>query len=168
MARNPSNPYSLKVDLNEETMAVDITIRERSDDGDELTPIANESFPTSKIEASLIPKVTLYGWSKILQDRASGETGLNKVPRMREVEEAFAQGNWELERRGGGPTVSAEVEALAQLKNVDVGAIQKTLQGLTADQRERALTHPTVVERAKQIRADRETGAEVDISDLLA
>jgi hypothetical protein len=75
-------------------------------------------------------------------------------------------GNWEFERQGGGPTVSAEVEALAEMKGTSVAAIQKALREYDAETRKGILANEKVQKIAARIRADRESGEALDLTDL--
>jgi len=162
-----NNPYSLKVELNEETESVDVTVREKDDKG-EFQVVETESFPLSDVTDPIIAmKERLYGRSKLLQDRSSDTpTGPGKLAAMREVNAQLAEGKWEKERQAGAPTVSAEVEALAQLKDCTVADIQKSLRKYTKEQKEKVLSNPKVTELAAKIRKSREATPEIDLLDL--
>lgn len=164
MAR--TNPYGLKVDLDAENAAVVVTLRKREGEG--FTTLESETFPLDGIHADVRPLTDLYGVSKVLQDRCSQvDAGPEKLPAMREVFALLAKGEWERERTAGAPTVSAEVEALAEIKGVSVAAIQKALRAQPEAVREKVLANPRVVERAAQIKAGREAElAGVDLGDL--
>jgi hypothetical protein len=164
------NKFRLQVALNkaanEETsapaMSVSVNVIRREDD----TVIETEHFEASKIGENVRPDVALYGLSKLLQDRSSDTpAGPGKLNAMREVFALLESGTWERERKAGAPVVSAEVEALAALKGVAVAEIQTALRKYTKEQREQILANPAVVERAKAIRASRET-SEVSLDDL--
>lgn len=164
MAR--TNPYGLKVDLDAENGAVVVNLRKREGEG--FVQIESETFPLSAVHADIRPLTDLYGLSKALQDRCSQvDAGPDKLGAMREVAALFAAGEWEKERAGGAPTVSAEVEALAEIKGVSVAAIQKALRTQPADVREKILASPRVVAKAAEIKASRESdAASVDLTDL--
>jgi hypothetical protein len=162
-----TNPYSLKVELNVETNAVDVTVREKNEKGD-FVEVDSKSFDASAISADILTQVTLYGYSKLLQDRCSDiKAGPEKIAAMDEVAAQLAAGQWERERKAGAPTVSAEVEALAELKGCSVADIQKSLRKFTKEQKEKILGNEAIVKRATEIRAARETSVEVELESML-
>lgn len=159
--------YSLKVELNEETNAVDVTVREKIDDA--FKDIDVQSFGLDGIHETIRPKSDLYGLSKLLQDRSSSvPTGPEKLAAMNEVFAQLAAGDWEKERTRGAPTVSAEVEALAAIKGTSVAAIQKALRNYTKEQKEKILGSEVVQAKAAEIKAAREEAADVSLDDLAA
>ena len=163
MAR--TNPYGLKVDLNAEDGQVAVTVRKREGEG--FTTVEQESFSIEGIHDSLSPLVGLYGLSKLLQDRTSQiDAGPGKLDAMREVYALFEKGEWEKERVAGAPTVSAEVEALAEIKGISVAVAQKALREKTPEQRAKILAHPSVVAKAAEIKAARDGADAVDLDDL--
>ncbi len=90
-------------------------------------------------------------------------------PRLEMIDEGWAQlsdGVWEKEREGGGPTVSAEVEALAKIKGKPVAAIQKALREYDKETRAKILANPRVIAEAKVIREAREAAVTVDLEDM--
>ena len=163
-----SNPYGLKVELSPESMEVKVTVREKASDG-EFTELDSRAFPSDLIHSSLKDMVLLYGYSKLLQDRASSTpAGPEKLDAMNEIAESLIEGNWERERKSGGPTVSIEVQALASLKGVDVRTIQQTLGRLSKEQREEILSNPRVTEAADAIRAADSQAEDIDLTDMLS
>ncbi len=91
-------------------------------------------------------------------------------PRLEMIDEGWAQlsdGVWEKEREGGGPTVSAEVEALAKLKGKPVAAIQKALREYDKETRAKILGNAKVVEEAAKIRKAREEAVTVELDDMV-
>jgi len=159
--------YGLKVELNEETGSVDVTVREKVD-GD-FKDLDTQAFGIDGINEDIRPKVELYGLSKLLQDRSSAiPTGPDKLAAMNEVFAQLANGEWEKERTRGAPTVSAEVEALASLKGASVAAIQKALRNYTKEQKEKILGSKAVQDKAAEIKAAREEAADVNLDDLAA
>lgn len=156
-----TNPYGLKVDLEDSQVVV--TVREKDAKGN-FTDLDSKAFDISGVHASILDKVSLYGLSKLLQDRSSDtKAGPDKLAAMDEVYSSLAEGNWERERKAGAPTVSAEVMALAELKGVPVADIQKSLRNYPKDVREKILSNPKVVERAAEIR---ERSEEVSLDDM--
>lgn len=161
MAR--TNPYALSVKLNAESMTVDVTVKER--ESDEI--IDTHSFPAAEVHESLRNNVALYGLSKLLQDRSSDtKTGPEKLAAMKQVSEQLAEGQWEKERKVGAPTVSAEVEALAQFKGITIPQAQAALRKYDKTAREAILGHAKIVELAAQIREARADEEVADLSDL--
>jgi len=161
MAR--TNPYGLSVDLNAEKMNVDVLVREKETD----EVIDSHSFPTSAIHADLKALTALYGLSKLLQDRSSDvKTGPEKLSAMKGVAEQLESGQWQKERKVGAPTVSAEVEALAQFKSITIPQAQAALRRYDKAAREQILSHDSIVALAKTIREAREGEEVADLSDL--
>lgn len=160
--------YSLKVNLNDEEGNVEVLVREKN--GDTFVVVDSATFGLAGVHADLADKVALYGLSKLLQDRSSSiPTGPEKLASMNEVFAQLASGKWEAERTRGAVVVSAEVEALAELRNVSVAAIQKTLKDFTKEQKDKIFANPSVVEKAKEIMARRENEtAGVDLSEFAA
>jgi len=160
-----NNPYSLKVELDAEADAVVVIVREKDAKGN-FEEIDREVFPLSDVHEDCRPLSDLYGYSKLLQDRSSDtKAGPEKLDAMRDVRQQLSEGQWERERRAGAPTVSAEVEALASIKGVSVGDIQKALRSFSKEQKEKILSNPQVMELAETIRASRDSVA-VDLTDM--
>ena len=161
MAR--TNPYALSVKLNAETSSVDVSVKER--ESDEI--IDSHSFPASDVSENLRINVALYGLSKLLQDRSSDvKTGPDKLAAMKQVAEQLAAGQWEKERKVGAPTVSAEVEALAQFKGITIPQAQAALRKYDKTAREQILGHEKIVQLAAEIREARADEEVADLSDL--
>lgn len=162
-----SKTYGIKIELDEELEAVIVNVREKV--GEDFTIIDSGTFGLEGVNEALRVKVALYGLSKLLQDRSSSiPTGPDKLAAMNEVFAQFAEGTWEKERTRGVAMMSAEVEALAQMKGVSPAAIQLTLSKLTKEQKDKVYADPNVKAAADRIRAAREAAVEVDMSDLLA
>jgi len=161
MAR--TNPYALSVDLNADAMSVDVTVKER--ESDEI--IDTHNFAAGDVHESLRGLTALYGLSKLLQDRSSDvKTGPDKLAAMKGVAEQLASGQWQKERKVGAPTVSAEVEALAQFKGITIPQAQAALRKYDKAAREQILGHAKIKELATQIREAREDEEVADLSDL--
>ena len=171
MIRN--NRHGLRANLNVDNMAVEFQVIDKQtlDANKNPTVIESAAFPVAEVvHQNLHRNVALYGLSKLLQDRTSEvQTGPGKLAAMRDVAELLKSGEWERERRVGAPVVRPEVEALASIKGVSVGDIQKALQRYTKEQREKILASDAVVAKATEIRAAREaSAASVDLSAELA
>lgn len=166
MPKVASNPFGLKVELNPEEGSVTVVVRKR--DGEDFVEVDSETFRLDEVAEDLQANVSCYGLSKLLQDRTSDtDAGPEKLSAMREVKNNLAAGNWAKERVVGAPTVSAEVEALAQLKEISIPDAQRALKNYSAEQREKILGNAKVVELAKQIRASRAETAPVSLDDVL-
>lgn len=156
------NVYRLSVDLLADTATVKVQVVAR-ESGD---VVEEESFDARSVADNIKTNVALYGLSKLLQDRSSDtDTGPEKLAAMREVYEMLKAGQWEKQRVAGAPVVSAEVEALAELKSISVAQAQAALRKYTKEQREKILSNEKIVEKAKAIRAARDT-ADVSLDDL--
>lgn len=155
--------FRLKVDLKPESAEVHVSVIERATD----SVVESGVFSARELPENIRPTVELYGLSKLLQDRTSEtESGPSKLAAMNEVMDMFRAGQYERERRAGAPVVSAEVEALAEIKGHTVAQVQAALRKFTKEQREKIFSHPKVVERAAAIRKGRED-ADVDFSKEL-
>jgi hypothetical protein len=166
MARR-DNVYGLKVDLLPDDEAIVVTVRKR--DGEDFVEVESETFAVADVDGNLRANVLCYGLSKLLQDRVSDtDAGPDKLTAMREVMSRLTAGEWEKERAVGAPTVSAEVEAVAQLKGIGIPQAQKALRALAADVREKVINNPKVKELAAKIKAEREASESVDVADLAA
>lgn len=162
------NRYSMKHEFDLKEMTLISTLREKDENG-KLEDIDQKVFPFSAINEKLVPNVSLYGLSKVLQDRTSDvKPGLEKLDAMKEVLDQIAAGNWEKARVVGSPIVSCEVEALAELKGISIPDVQKNLKKYDKDQRESILSNPVVKAKAEEIRTRRESAAEASFDDLVA
>ena len=161
-----NNEFGLKVELNEKDATVVVTVRKKGEKG--FTDVAQKAYPAASIHAELRGKCGLYGLSKLLQDRTSEvDAGPDKLAAMDAVMAQLTEGKWEKDRVVGAPTVSAEVEALAQFKKITIPDAQRALRGYTAEQREKILGHPEIVKRAEAIRLKRDSAPQADLGDLL-
>lgn len=124
-------------------------------------------FDFDEVPATLDEKFIELGRKTKLANFAASAKAEGR-DRLEMIDEGWTQlcsGVWEKEREGGGPTVSAEVEALATIKGVSVSAIQKALKGYTKEQKAAILANPKVKAKADEIRKEREE-ASVDLDDL--
>jgi len=157
------NPFKTSVNLNVEDMAVEVSILARADD----SVASAEIFPAADIHDSIKNQVALYGYSKLLQDRASDVTiGPEKLEAMKGVAAQLAAGQWAKERKIGAIVTSPEVEALAQLKSISVPAAQAALKAYPKEVREQILGNEQIVKLAGEIRAAREDAEVVSLDDL--
>ena len=157
------NPFKTSVTLNVEDMAVEVSILARADD----SVAASETFAASEIHDSIKNQVALYGYSKLLQDRASDvPIGPEKLEAMKGVAAQLAAGQWAKERKIGAVVTSPEVEALAQLKSISVPAAQAALKAYPKEVREQILGNEQIVKLAGEIRAAREDAEVVSLDDL--
>lgn len=164
--------HRVVVELNAETMRAILTIIDRESE----KPVPNGVFSlgAAEIHENLRPLVGLYGIKALLSDRTSdvsfgtGATPEQKMEAWGEVAELLRSGVWERERKAGAPVVSAEVEALAQLKKITVAEAQTALRKYDKATKEKILANPQIVELAKQIKASRESAKDLDLGDLAA
>ena len=166
MAKN-FKPYGVKVEYDGEAMTVGVTMFERSDEGSEDIDVKTFNFNDIGDEA-IQARVSVYGLSKILQDRTSDMSdNPARLDGMQDVFDRLSAGQWQKEREASGRTVNPLVEALADIKGVEVSVIQTKLRSLDADVRDKILAHPKVVEKAAQITAGKEEKAEgLSLDDL--
>lgn len=159
--------YSLNIDLNTDNRSVDITVREKVEG--EFNPLDTQSFGIDGIHEDLKLSVELYGLSKLLQDRSSGTPkGPDKLAAMNEVFAQLVSGQWTKERARGAAVVSAEVEALAELKGCDIATIQRSLKNYSKEQKELIFAKDAVKAKAAEIRARRENTDTIQLDDLVA
>ena len=158
------NVYKTSVKLNVEQMSVDVQIIERATD----VVAAEESFNAAEIHDSLKQQVSLYGYSKLLQDRASSiDLGPEKLEAMKEVAAQLATGQWAKERKIGAIVVSPAVEALAALKKITVPAAQAALKAYPKEVREQILGNEAIVAKAKEIAALRLDAEVQSLDDMI-
>lgn len=69
-------------------------------------------------------------------------------------------------REGGIGTVSAEVQALANLKGVAVSAIQKKRKEYSKEKWAKMLQHPDIQAEAEKVRAERAEAEEVELDEF--
>lgn len=151
--------FRLSVELKADDATVNVQVIER-ESGD---AVESETFQAREVHDNIKANVALYGLSKLLQDRSSDtDSGPEKLDAMREVFAMLKAGQWEKERKAGAPVVSAEVEALAALKKINVAQAQTALRKYTKEQRDKILANPAIVAKAKEIRASRETDVSLD------
>jgi len=118
--------------------------------------------------------VSLYGMTKIVQDRESGTDMLEKLNAYQECfDQTLKVGVMARERQGGGPTVRLEVEALAGLKKISVKQAQALLSKYSKEDREKILGSELVKKATEKlvakIRKDLEgEDAATMFDDLLA
>ena len=158
--------YSMKIDINEDSGVVVANVRERDESG-EWDVVDSQTFDPAAVAESAQGFVNGYGLSKLMQDRSSAvPTGPDKLAAMNEVFAMLCEGKLRAERTRGAAVVSAEVEALAEIKGVDIPTIQKSLKKYTEEKRKEILSHPKVKAKAEEIRNRRDSTEEVDLESL--
>lgn len=164
-----TSKFRCKPILDAEKMTVEVQVIDRESDKTVLT----KTYEAAKVHANLRAQVGLYGLSKLLFDRTSdvnftdeAVTPERKIAALDEVFDLLGTGVWEKERKGGAPVVSAEVEALAEVKGVSVSEIQVALRKYTKEQREKILANPKVVELAAAKRKARDAAESMDLENL--
>lgn len=154
------NIHKTSVKLDTDTMCVVVQIQLRADD----SVVAEETFSAGEIHDSIKQQVSLYGYSKLLQDRASDvPIGPEKLDAMKAVAAQLASGQWAKERKVGAIVTSPEVEALAALKQISVPAAQAALKAYPKEVRDQILGNEAIVAKAAEIRAAR---SETEVASL--
>ena len=168
MAKDTRNPFSLSFDENFDDMSISVTVRKR--DGDDFVDLESETFKLEDVAEEIRnSNIPLYGLKQVLSDRCSQvDTGPDKLSAMREVMSQLNSGQWKKERVVGAPTVSAEVEALAQIKGISIPDVQRALRNYAPEQREKILGNARVKELAAQIREARTEAPTASLDDLAA
>lgn len=110
-----------------------------------------------------------YGLAKLGMDRASQvDMGVDKIARINQVWEDLCDGVWERESVRGAPVVAAWIEAIAEIKGASVADVQKSLKGMTDEQRDAIKANPKVAKLAEEIAARRkDDDTAVDLGDLI-
>lgn len=158
------NPFRTKVELNAELQKIIVQILKKEND----EVVESGEFAAADVHPNLRSNIVLYGLSKLLQDRTSEtDVGPGKIAAMQAVMDNFKAGNWVQERKSGSPVVSAEVEALAELKGLTVAEAQAALKKYDVEVRKQILSHPDIVKKAEEIRAARKSAEGVDLTSLL-
>lgn len=126
-------------------------------------------FDADDVPTELHEQLFLFGFkTKVMNYKAGAkDKGLDPLAMMDEGFERLCDGDWAKEREGGGPTVSPLVEALARIRKVDVGVMQRSLQKYTKDQRKAILANEQVVAEAARIKAARDAAEIVDLDDMV-
>ncbi len=111
-----------------------------------------------------------YGVSKVCAERTSEiSPSLDKLEAIQEVWDALAEGNWERERKkGAGPTVRIEVEALANLRKISVKQAQVLIKKYDEAAREKIFANPAVQAEVKKLEAKAaKVDDDMNLDDLL-
>lgn len=160
-----TNPYRTKVALIAATMSIKVTVIKKEDE----SVLEEAEFVATEVADNLKGDVALYGLSKLLQDRTSEvEVGPGKIAAMQALFDQFKKGVWSAERKVGSPVVSAEVEALAQIKGITVAEAQSALKKYSADVKAKILANDQIVKLAEEIRASRKAAEGISLDDLVA
>jgi len=158
------NVHKTSVKLNVDDMSVDVSILLRADD----SVVSEERFMAAEIHDSIKQQVSLYGYSKLLQDRASDvPIGPEKLDAMKAVAAQLASGQWAKERKIGAVVTSPEVEALAQLKQISVPAAQAALKAYPKEVRAQILGNEEIKKLAGAILAARQEAEVASLDDLV-
>jgi hypothetical protein len=144
-----------------------VTLKKRVTDGDDEV-VGTRTYKPSDWGPTCQRRNTLYGASKVLQDRTSDLSGEeSRLDSMDEVASRLEADHWEKEREAAGPTVRIEVEALAEIKGVKVAAIQKALRDYDAEARERILSSAAVQAKVQEMQAA-SSDSDLSLDDLAA
>lgn len=160
--------YRVVVDLSVEKMSATMTIIDRESE----KPVGALEIKAAEIHENLRALVGLYGIKALASDRTSdvsfgtGATPEEKLAAWAGVAELLKEGIWERERKAGAPVVSAEVEALAAIKQISVAEAQTSLRKYDKATKEKILANERIVAKAKEIKAARESAGDLDLSDL--
>lgn len=162
------NQYRVAWELDEDNMAASAILKEKDENGD-MQEVSRAQFDLSTIEqAGLGRHVSLYGLSKVMQDRTSSTTsGPEKLEAMQEVFDSLAQGQWKKERSGGGGGgggVAPEVEAIAEVKDVSISQASKAWKQQSDEQKEAIRTK--LADKIQEVKDRRKQSGEVDLSDI--
>lgn len=140
------------------------------EEGKENELLASRAYDCNTLPETNRVKGMVYGISKLCAERTSEiSPGVEKLDAIDEVWEALLTGEWERERKkGGGPTVRIEVEALAALRKISVKQAQTLLKKYDKDAQEKIFANPAVAKQVKKIEdAQAKVSDDVTFDDLI-
>lgn len=111
-----------------------------------------------------------YGISKIMAERTSElSPSPDKLEGIQEVWDALLTGEWERERKkGGGPTVRIEIEALAAMRGITVKQAQTLLKRYDKEKQEEIFAHEAVQAKVAELQEQMEDTADATFDDLIS
>ena len=111
---------------------------------------------------------SLYGLSKVLQDRESAADMMTKLTAYQACfDDTLKAGILARERKSGGPTVRIEVEALAKLKGITVKQAQTLIRKYEKDDQEKIFSSEAVQTIVEEMQASTDEAPEGAFDDLL-
>lgn len=127
-----------------------------------------ESFDVDEYPEDIQKHIADFGFKSLFQARASQVAQADKLDYWRALDAQFKEGRWASERQAGAPTVAPWVEALADVRDVSVAAIQKALAGYDKETRAKIRAtvetqHADVIESILEAKAE----ATVNLDDLV-
>lgn len=158
---------TMKYDRSDSAV-VTVKLFNKIEDGDDELVDSVEYDCTSLPEANQL-KGLAYGVSKIMAERTSElSPGSDKMDGIQEVWDALLTGEWERERKkGAGPTVRIEVEALASLRGITVKQAQTLLKKYDKEKQEQIFAHESVVAKVAELQESVDsTPDDVNFDDL--
>jgi len=100
---------------------------------------------------------SLYGLSKVLQDRESGADMMDKLNAYQECfDDTLKAGILARERKSGGPTVRVEVEALAAIKDITVKQAQTLIRQYPKEAQEKIFKSQAVLAQVAKLQTTEE------------
>lgn len=140
-----------------------------TDEGKEVAD--SRSYDCTELPEEIQTKSLVYGVSKLCAERTSDTPPSDdKLNAIDEVFQSLLDGNWERERKKGtGPTVRIEVEALAALRGCTVKQVQTLLKKYDKEQQESIFAHEDVVAKVEEMKADMgELDDDANLDDLIS
>ena len=157
----------MRVDLNTDAMLVKFSLMDF--EADKILRV--EEYQAEGMPGDIGAMLTLYGLSKVLQDRTSGvgkENKADKFAAMDEVWSRLSDGEWKAERKRGTVTVRVEVEALADMKGCGIPDIQRALKDYDEAQKQKIFAAEDLKPFITAAQAKRDKAEVVDLGSLLA
>ena len=132
--------------------------------------VDGETKETLEINPSEFPEViqqeiTVYGLSKIVDDRLSQVPAAMKIAQARLLVEQFTLGNWKAERTGGIHLLPLVIEAIVQAKGCSVAQAQEAYRRL--DDEQRLVLKDNLSEQMAEIAEARKEAEEVSLDDMI-
>lgn len=139
--------YSMKYDLNADERKVVVTLKQ----DDEVVEV--KEYLVDGVHADVRNMNDCYGLSKKIQDGSSQTPpGPEKIGEMDEIYATLASGRWNRERKGGTPTVSIEVRAIAEVMGYQVSDVQKLLSKYDKEQKAKIFENDRVAAKIAELR----------------
>lgn len=119
-------------------------------------------------------RAMMHGYKQKISDAGAmardTETGLAdnaaRVEKMRRMAETLANGQWELERTGGGAGPGVLARAVAEAMGKDLDVVREWLKGKSVAERTALRNDPKILPIVQRMEA--EAASDIDTEDLLA
>lgn len=122
----------------------------------------------SQLPESMVTQLALHGLSQKVGDSAAGFSKSGDYSgafgAMQQVVDNLYAGQWSTRGQGGG--ISDLVQAIAELRNVELDQAQAAVDGMDEEQLKRVTSHPAIKAKVADIKAMRLARAAENAPDL--